>query len=153
MTSHGRIPYSSHSVGQSDLDLHPVREAKVRVLNDIPKEPVVPPPPKVKFNFVNVTFPKETEKPKELAENCYGSTSRDPTKRSDTRNERKARERMRYDKENSNNGRAQRNMERDRREYLNRLLRRGLPVWEEVPLEERVTKVIGKLILIFLKVD
>ncbi|XP_050693552.1 titin homolog isoform X2 [Eriocheir sinensis] len=144
MSSHGRIPFSTHSIGQGDLDFQPVREARVRVLNDIPKEPVVPPPPpQVKFNFVDVTFPKATQKnPTESPGIHHGSPSK--KKRSSAGKERNARDQIRYDKENSNTGRAQRNMERDRREYLSRLLRRGMPVWEEVPVEERASRVIGK---------
>lgn len=146
MSSHGRIPFSTQSIGQGDLDFQPVREAKVRVLNDIPKEPVVPPPaPQVKFNFVDVdvTFPKSSQKtPTESAEIYHGSNSR--KKRSNSGREKYIRDHTRYDKENANTARAQRNMERDRGKYLSRLLTRGMPVWEEVPVEERATKVIGK---------
>lgn len=144
MSSHGHIPFSTHSIAQGDLDFQPVREARVRVLNDIPKEPVVPPPPpQVKFNFVDVTFPKATQKNlTQSTEICHGSPSK--RKKTSAGKEKNARDQIRYDKENSNTGRAQRNMERDRREYLSRLLRRGLPVWEEVPVEERATRVIGK---------
>lgn len=116
----------------------------MRVLNDIPKEPVVPPPPQVKFNFVDITLHKSTQNPPEAADTNYGSPDRSPNKRS--RKDGIAREQIRYGKENSNTGRAQRNMERDRREYLSRLLKRGMPVWTEVPVEERATKVIGKYV-------
>lgn len=116
----------------------------MRVLNDVPKEPVVPPPPEVKFNFVDVTFPKSSHKKHSESAEIYGSTSRNPNKKSNAGKGRNPRDQTRDDKENSDTGRAQRNMERDRREYLSRLLRTGMPVWEEVPVEEMATKVIGK---------
>lgn len=147
MTSHNCAPFSTRSIGQGDLDLQPVREARVRVLNDIPKEPVVPPPhPQVKFNFVDVSFPKPREREMEATQSYHGSVTRSPKKRSIAAygKEGSSRDQVKYDKENSYTGQPQRNMERDRREYLRKLLRRGVPMWEEVPEEERAGKVIGK---------
>ncbi|KAK4301047.1 hypothetical protein Pmani_026783 [Petrolisthes manimaculis] len=45
-----------------DLDTEPERDVTtIRVLNDIPKEPVVVAAPSVGFNYVDVTFPKPPE--------------------------------------------------------------------------------------------
>ncbi|XP_063871346.1 uncharacterized protein LOC135106353 isoform X1 [Scylla paramamosain] len=146
MTSHNRASFSTRSIGQGDLDLQPVRETKMRVLNDIPKEPVVPPPPpQVKFNFVDVSFPGPPERECEASQSHHRSVTQSPKKRTNAASERErsSKDQVRYDKENSFCGQAQRNMQRDRQEYLSKLLRRGVPVWEEVPEEERAAKVIG----------
>ncbi|KAG0724067.1 Centrosome-associated protein 350 [Chionoecetes opilio] len=147
MTSHRHAPPNPRPIGQADLDFQPVREARVRVLNNIPKEPCVPPhPPLVKFNFVDVSFPKPPQRESEATQGHQGNVTHGSKKRSNApRKERSTRNQVRYDKENSYDSPAQRNMARDRGEYLTRLLRRGVPVWEEVPEEERAAKVIDTI--------
>lgn len=56
----GRVSSRAHSHLLDDLDLQPVREVRERILNDVPHDPVVP-SPRVKFNFVDVSFPKPQE--------------------------------------------------------------------------------------------
>ncbi|XP_071522908.1 uncharacterized protein [Panulirus ornatus] len=139
-----------------DLDLKPVREVRERVLNDVTHNPVVP-SPGVKFSFVDVdvSFPRQSKvsvRPGSVQKNIEKITD-SKRKRNDHDNEQKenrglTKESKVYDKENKFSKMAhsyQRSMEDERRAFLSQLLRRGVPVWEEVPEEEQSTKCIGKI--------
>lgn len=154
MASPGRMFSRAHS-HLDDLDLQPVREVRERVLNDVPHNPIVP-SARVKFNFVDVSFPrpsKISDKPESIHGNLEKIVIDSKRKRNDHDNEQKenrgmAKESKVYDKENIFSKLAQshqRSTEDDRRAFLSQLLKRGIPVWEEVPEEERSTKCIGKL--------
>lgn len=147
MAFHGRASSKTHHM--DDLDTRPIREVRGHVLNDVRHDPVVS-PPRVKFHYVDVSFPKAPDnsaKP-ENVEMIEKSLKR---KKNDSDRERKEsrglKSREHCDKENEFFRTFQsqpRSMDADRREFLNRLLKKGVPVWEEVPEEERRTKIIGE---------
>ncbi|XP_037794047.1 titin homolog isoform X2 [Penaeus monodon] len=134
MASSSRLTSRTKSNLLDDLDLQPVREVRGRVLNDVPHDDdSSPPSPKVKFNFVNVALPKlprggaeDYERPNEKTSRSRARKDMEPKK-----------ERQRRVED------LQRNMEEGRREFVSQLLRRGVPMWEEVSEEEHNSRFIG----------
>nr|XP_045611082.1 uncharacterized protein LOC123766185 isoform X4 [Procambarus clarkii] len=147
MASPGRLSSRARSHLLDDLDFQPVREMRARVLNDVPHIPTVP-SPRVKFNFVDVSFPKQPEC-SGIPEAVPGNVERmacESRRRKNYESDRKenrdlTRDRERYDKENKCSNIIQRH--EDRHEFMTQLLKKGVPVWEEVSEEERRMKIIG----------
>lgn len=142
----GRVSSRAHSHLLDDLDLQPVREVRERILNDVPHDPVVP-SPRVKFNFVDVSFPKPQEslsRPGVIpanVEKMAGNPRRRNYDKEKKENRDLTKDKERSDKENKFSNVNQRS-ESDRREFLSQLLKKGIPVWEEVPEDERRMKFI-----------
>ncbi|XP_064091674.1 LOW QUALITY PROTEIN: uncharacterized protein LOC135205254 [Macrobrachium nipponense] len=130
-----------------DLDLQPVRELRHRVLNDIDQETVIC-SPRVQFNYVDVSFPKAPSKKGSHA----GSIDKIKSHKRIHKSRNVTSQYLRSGSENdratyASNQMAQSNQQNiaddGRRQFITQLLRRGVPVWEEVPQDELNSRGIG----------
>ncbi|KAK7021963.1 hypothetical protein SK128_022313, partial [Halocaridina rubra] len=135
------------SVPSDDLDLHPVREIKPRVLNDIQEVPLVE-TPRVNLHYVDVSFPKAPFGKSNAA--SIDSVVSHKKKHSNMENRNFTDFRSEQSPRNATN-RADSEEVRGkwmdgRRQFVSQLLHRGgIPVWEEVPQHELGSRVKGFL--------
>ncbi|XP_068223827.1 fap1 adhesin-like isoform X2 [Palaemon carinicauda] len=128
------------AVPLDDLDLQPVRELRHRVLNEIDKETEAR-LPRVQFNYVDVSFPKPPSKKgshvgsiDKIKSHKRSHKSRNVT--SHLLGSGSESDGVRYTSNQMAEGNQQNIADDGRRQFISQILRKGVPVWEEVPQAE-----------------